>query len=744
MQEELTQFLACAELFKGISFADLSKIAAHIEPVAVPSGNRLIQQGDPGDCLYILQHGELEIRLEGDDGDEVVLGKVAPGKSVGEIAFLTGERRSASVFALCDATVLRFHQSDFEKLREQAPEISAQFSEIIVNRLQKAELQSLIHTSDQFSGMDKNALRDLEKELELSQCSSGQYLIREGEDSDCMYIVVSGRLQVVDQHGENGERLLLELRRGQAVGEMAIITGGKRSASVRATRDSLLAKLSQKGFNRLLQAHPEATTRQFAGKIINRLWLQTLGKGRNKANVANIAVVPTSHEVPLTEFCAKLCKALSNHGPTLHLNSRLIDDYISPKGIAQVSKDDPNNVNISRWLNKQESDYRYIVYETDSVPSEWTERCLRQADRVLLVGQAYLAPKLGEIEAGLLRSAHYKSLPTNLALLHATHQRGYRNTREWLAVRKVNHHYHVFYNRRESMQRLARLLTGNGIGLVLGGGGARGFAHIGGIKALGEFGIPVDKVGGTSMGSIIAGMAALGWNYDTMLQEVGAFNYKMDYTLPVVALTSGGNITKGLRRGFGDRRIEDSLINFFCVSTNLGRSSSEIHTQGTLWKSIRASMAIPGVFPPVVDGNKLLVDGGMVNNLPVDVMHAYEDIGITLAFDVSGPVSVDTTVPMDGYFSGWQILAHWLNPTKRVKGLPRLVSTVMKAALTRSAATSLHTKDLADYHFQIPVTEYGLLEFDKVHDIAEAGYHHLTKKISELAEDPSFDLPKTT
>ena len=139
----------------------------------------------------------------------------------------------------------------------------------------------------------------------------------------------------------------------------------------------------------------------------------------------------------------------------------------------------------------------------------------------------------------------------------------------------------------------------------------------------------------------------------------------MDYTFPVVALASGGNITDGLRRGFGDQRIEDSIINFFCVSTNIGRSASEIHTRGAMWKSIRASMAIPGIFLPVVDDDRLLVDGGMVNNLPVDIMQAYEDIGTAVALDVSGPISVNTTVPMDGYFSGWQVLTHWLNPAKK-------------------------------------------------------------------------------
>lgn len=212
-------------------------------------------------------------------------------------------------------------------------------------------------------------------------------------------IVVSGRLQVVLQQGDEGEQLLLELGRGQTVGEMGLFTGGKRTASVRTMRDTLLAKLSFAGFNRLLRTHPEAITRHFAGKVIDRLWLQTIGKAKKQSNVANIAIIPTHADVPLSEFTASLAKVLESHGPTLHISSRLLDNHLSPRGIAQKPLDDPNSINIARWLNKQESVYRYILYETDTLPTEWTERCLRQADRVLLVGQAGFATKLGAIES---------------------------------------------------------------------------------------------------------------------------------------------------------------------------------------------------------------------------------------------------------------------------------------------------------------------------------------------------------
>ncbi len=162
-----------------------------------------------------------------------------------------------------------------------------------------------------------------------------------------------------------------------------------------------------------------------------------------------------------------------------------------------------------------------------------------------------------------------------------------------------------------------------------------------------------------------------------------------------------------------------------------------------MWKSIRASASISGVFPPLIDGDKLLVDGGMVNNLPADVMQAYEDIGTTIALDVSGPVTVNTSLNLDGYFSGWQVFTQRLNPLKKVDSIPKLASTLMHAALTKSAETELHTKNMADYHFNYPVTDYGLLEFDKPVQITETGYNYIKEKMSKLVNDSSFDLPRS-
>ncbi|MGH8527213.1 MAG: cyclic nucleotide-binding and patatin-like phospholipase domain-containing protein, partial [Gammaproteobacteria bacterium] len=368
--------------------------------------------------------------------------------------------------------------------------------------------------------------------------------------------------------GEGGTRLICELGRGQTVGELGTLTGAKRAATVTAMRDTLVAKLSLAAFNRLLQKHPQGMVKHFAGEAVNRLRMQTLGKFRNHKDVANIAIVPTEQGVVFTHFTRLLAASLADHGATLHLNSESLDDYLSPSGIAQTLEDDPNNASIARWLNHQESTHRFILYQTDPGPTEWTKRCLRQTDRIVLVGEACSSPNRCEIEETLLLDPRYQHLPKILVILHETDRLPYNNTAAWLKERDVRYHYHVCPSQGDDIVRLGRLLIGKGVGLVLGGGGARGFAHIGALKALQEAGILIDKLGGTSIGSIIAAMAALRWDYATMLDRALSFNYRMDYTYPAVALTAGNNITRGLKKGFGDQKIEDLWINFFCVSTD--------------------------------------------------------------------------------------------------------------------------------------------------------------------------------
>lgn len=732
--------LAKAELFADLSRPELEIFATEMQVVSVPQGQLLIRQDDPADTLYVILEGRFDVTRQNDRGETIHLNRLGPGTCFGELALITGERRTASVRASEKATVARLCKDSLERIRRVAPQATARLSQIIVTRLQKAELQNLLYFSDLFKDIGTAVLEDLESAMELMLCPSGAYLMREGEECDGCYLIVSGRLRVT--HRRDGEvQILTELGRGQTVGEIGILTGSRRTATVRAIRDTMVAKLSGESFNRLLQKHPRELVKHFAGNVIKRLWMQTLGTARNQNNVVNIALIPTGNQIPLREFCGRLAECFSKHAPTLHLDSASLDKFLSPRGMAQKPAGDPENLNVVRWLNHQETKYRYLLYQTDSEPSEWTLRCLRQADRVVLVGDTLSSPAKGMIEETLLSDARFRQLPKSLVLLHRQNTGLYDRTQDWLNQRSVLYHYHVCPEDTKDMARLARLLSGKGVGLVLSGGGARGFAHIGAIRALLEAGIPIDKVGGSSMGSIVAAMTALRWDYETMMRQAGAFNYRMDYTFPAVALTSGRNITQQMKTHFGERKIEDLWISFFCVSTDLISSRQRVHHQGPLWKYVRASMSVPGLFPPVIEGSRFLVDGAVFNNIPVDVMRKQDDVGPLIAFDVGAPVDLETETQIDGNFSGWQALVRKFGPAAHRPALPSVTKTLIASWLIKSDEAQESMKNLADYYVRFPMQDFGLLDFDQVTRIAERGYRYANQKIDEWRRAGSTDLP---
>ena len=182
--------------------------------------------------------------------------------------------------------------------------------------------------------------------------------------------------------------------------------------------------------------------------------------------------------------------------------------------------------------------------------------------------------------------------------------------------------------------RLARLITGHAVGVVMAGGGARAFTHIGVVKALRASGVPIDQVGGTSMGAIVAAAVAARWTDEELAERFRrsfvTANPLSDYTLPFVSLFGGRRVTTLLRTAFGDKDIEDLVLPFYCVTANLTTANADTHTTGKLWRWLRASVSLPGVLPPFNDAGQVHVDGGVIDNLPVRVMRR-QGRGLTIA-----------------------------------------------------------------------------------------------------------------
>ena len=271
------------------------------------------------------------------------------------------------------------------------------------------------------------------------------------------------------------------------------------------------------------------------------------------------------------------------------------------------------------------------------------------------------------------------------------------------------------------------------MGVVLGGGGAKGLAHIGALRAITEAGIPVDMIGGTSMGAVIASQYAFKVNVQDVFRDSRALFANMnplsDYTLPVVSLVRGRKLDSHMQSYFGDTRIEDLPLNFFCVSSNLSTACKKVHQTGLLWKAVRASVSIPGVTAPVVDGSHLLVDGAVFDNLPGKQMREMSE-GRVIAIDVAATRGF--SVNCDTYPSPWSILTGHLVPFMKKIPVPTIADIMMRTNFLASIRESEIVKKEVDLYLQPPVENFNVLDFKSFDRIVEAGYEYTAQHLEKV------------
>jgi predicted acylesterase/phospholipase RssA/CRP-like cAMP-binding protein len=577
------------------------------------------------------------------------------------------------------------------------------------------------HLAGLFDAADPAVLAEIEANAEWLTLAGGETLFHRGDPGDAAYVVISGRLRILD-----GARAVNEVGAGETLGEMALLSGEPRSASVLAVRDSLLARLPSEAFNRLVRDHPRVL-RRIAGILVDRLRHATATPARMRASMRTLAVLAIDGRASTAAFTRRLVEALGAHGATLRLDAAAVDRALGREGIAACADGDAGSDPLVEWLNEQELRHRFVVYEVAAADARWVERALRQADHVLLVAESGAKP-LDRDPVGRPQGAHAPR--ASLVLVRPAHKDRPAGTAALLDACRVDAHYHVGMDSAADFARLARCLAGEGIGLVLGGGGARGFAHLGVLRALAEAGVPVDWVGGTSIGAIIAALVAEGVPHD----EAAAlcrrnFRQLRDPTLPLVALLAGRRIRARLEDAFGGVAIEDLPLPYLCVSTNLTRATQAVHERGPVARAVRASISVPGILPPMRLDADLHVDGGLVNNLPIDVMVAKPAIGAVIAVDVGGERDMAAPPGFEPELSGWQVL--WNRLAKRARP-PTMMSVITRSSFVASIhwARERHTAEQASLYLRIPVADLKLLAFERIDDIAARGYEATREAIA--------------
>lgn len=594
---------------------------------------------------------------------------------------------------------------------------------------------ALLESTEVLRGLTRDQLGDVLPLLEPRHVAAGETVVTEGRPCDGLFIVGHGRLRV-SRHQEGRERDLGEVGPGDTFGERALISEDVATESVRAVRDSLLLCLDPAALLRVTKWHPDVLVR-LARRALRLAASPARIDSKPRTRATAVAVVAAGGSPLPGDFVADLSAALGASGTVLRVSSRSLDAELG-EGTAELPLRDARNGRVVEWLQRAELAHGAVVYETDAAPTNWTRRCLRQADRVLRVGRSGATRRPNEVETALLDGTDPQTAARQeLVLLHDPGEAFPSDTDRWLSGRRVAAAHHVRMGAAGDHRRLARLVTGRGVGVVFGGGGARGMAHLGVAKALEDAGIPIDVVGGTSIGSVAAFMCAMGWHHEQRMQKAPAFfstRLVVQPTLPLVSMSSGRRLTRLISSETRGLAVEDLWLRYFSVSTNLSQATQVVHDRGDLATAIRASVSLPGILPPVRHGRDLLVDGGLLNNLPIDVMQEVMGAGRIVAVDLRRKVEMTVDAPVGPALSGWEVLAR-----RMLRGARPFDAPGVAAVLQRSVELAGLLNDRAllerpglDLYLVPPHGGLGTLDFRAAPVLVDQAYRYTLDRLAEV------------
>lgn len=539
---------------------------------------------------------------------------------------------------------------------------------------------------------------------------AGADLFNEGETGDFFCFVLTGTLGVY-QTNEAGDRVLIGLiQPGETVGEMALLSEDSRSATVSAIRDCELLKLTKQQFFDLVEVEPRLLMR------LARLLTVRLGRMARGEVVTTephtLAILPASIETDTRKIAQRLCEELEAVGFSAKLVGAEALQYAAD------------------WFDESERSHDYVIFAADLANPAWSKLCARRADRIMTLADAARQPLL-ELPTQLFQERAAYQL-VDLVVLHTRSRQTFERTNKWLKLVPANRVFHLRTAVAADWARLARVVSGQGVGLVLSGGGARAYAHIGVYKALHENNIPIDFVGGTSMGAIVAAGIAMGWRPDELIQRVrDAFVLKNplnDYTIPILSLVKGKRVDALLREHFGDLDIPDLRIPFFCVAANLTTGRPHIHRNRKVRHALRASIALPGILPPFVHPEGILCDGSAMCNLPVELM-CNMCRGTIIAVDAARNRAIHPDAVRD------RISGSFFSRLRQ----PLIASILMRAATISSEETDRRQGKLADLLLTPPLEDIEIKDWKAFDSAVEIGYHHTLEALASY----DFTIAKT-
>jgi len=684
----------------------------------------LIEAGSKHESCYLLLQGYME------NGIYTPTGRnpnsfhrhqlLYPGALLGEHECVTGEFSLTAVKSIvssesANCMLLKVPKNVYNKLITSYPKAMARALDSLLHQISPS-VYLLQATSDWLT------------------VTAATNVARRGTSCDSLYMVLNGRLRS-RQKDDNNKAPAFEYGRGKVVGEIGLLSNSSWQSDLYAIRHSEIAKVPIETLLSIVHAFPKAglnfarsvalqvqeqsssrrnasnfgliTTGGGIPRSVNSSTSRVNGMPSYGLNLATIAVVPMdSTGINLNKFCSTLTKGFQKIAPSRLVTKESMRKDLGDKGI-RYSNSALNELRMVRSLAEMEENHRLVIYQADPKYTWWTRLCIQQADCILLVVSSDRAPEGERIEQSLAWAYESMDVRIDLVVVGQDHEVSGQDDSDdeddedfdleddeemnvsdqlnnWSEQRKWISGHHLVRapigRHKLDFHRLCRRVTGRAVGLVLGSGGARGLAHLGVMRALKEAGVTIDLVGGTSQGAFVGALYArqpddlvrVESECRKMAAEMSSMRSKLlDLTLPMTSIFSGYMFNRGIRKRLGNLRVQDLVLNFFCVSVDLQKQKEVVHRKGLLWKYVRASMSLTGYLPPIAEDGQLLVDGAYMNSVPTDVMRYQMGARIVIAIDTNGELERDHYM-WGNSLNGWWVLWNSMNPFSETVRIPSM------------------------------------------------------------------------
>lgn len=623
-----------------------------------------------------------------------------------------------------------------------------------MKRIRKSKnpaLAQYLTLADLFKNLPHSVLREMMDHTVREFLKGGEVLFLENSIGNDLYILAAGKLRFEKRASDGSLRDIGEFKRLDIIGELSLFTGEKRSATVKAVRDSELIRVPREVALSILLKHPESLL-QITKIIAERLAHAKTETKTFAPQAKTFSLLSSLPEHQILDLIHYLGLVFLRYGSFYVVDESMFNDRMKELDKLEESDREPW---IIRFFTQIEAEYDYIFYilKDQSTFTSFAQRALRQSDSFVYIKEATEEPSCIRLES-MIDKRQYNDRNHILVLIQPDPEKVFPGTIRHLEKRRFQRHFHVHMDRMDTWERLGRGLLGKSIGLALGGGGAKGFSHLGVLKALEENQIPIDMVSGTSAGSIFAALIAMGETSEGSKIKAKEFWVTKDllneYTIPILSLTTGRKYTEAIRQFFGEIQIEDLWIPYFAISTNLSHSEIEVHEVGSLWKAIRASTSIPGVVPPFIDDGIVYVDGGVLDNVP-GITLKEKGVGKVISVDVFGDIYPDQDRELCEYFDPTKP-GVMTNPIFQVTNLinfqdilnpkfPPIGDIIIRSILASSRERIRKTETISDLFLQIPTNNFGLLDWFAYERLIELGYISSVEKIKmnqEKFRNPSL------